>query len=109
MRWLLEHDLLSNERFAEAFCRRRAGQGYGPARTLQEMRARGVESTVANAAAAAVDWQEAASAAYLKRFGPGPVLDLKDRAKRQRYLAQRGFSHDIVRIAIRTHESENPS
>ena len=101
MGWLERNDLISNERFSEAFCRRRARQGYGPQRVRMELRQRGVPSALADAALEAECWQEAARAAWQKRFKSRLPESARERAKQQKYLAQRGFSHDMIRSVIR--------
>ncbi|MEM7705427.1 MAG: regulatory protein RecX [Pseudomonadota bacterium] len=101
MEWLLRNDLISNERFSEAFCRRRARQGYGPQRVRMELRQRGVPSALVSLALEAESWQEAAQTAWHKRFKSVSPESAKERARQQKYLAQRGFSHDIIRTVIR--------
>ncbi|MEM6937228.1 MAG: regulatory protein RecX [Pseudomonadota bacterium] len=101
MEWLLRNDLISNERFSEAFCRRRARQGYGPQRVRMELRQRGVPSPLVSLALEAESWHEAAQTAWHKRFKSVPPESAKERARQQKYLAQRGFSHDIIRTVIR--------
>ncbi len=97
MEWLLDNDLLSNQRFSEAFSRRRARQGYGPIRTKMEMRARGVPDALIDSAVNAINWLDAAQLAWDKRFRSQTPETAEQRAKQQKYLAQRGFSHDIIR------------
>lgn len=95
--WLLANDLLSNQRFSEAFSRRRSRQGYGPIRTKMEMRARGVPDSLIEPAVNAINWLSAAQLAWEKRFKSRSPETAEERAKQQKYLAQRGFSHDIIR------------
>ncbi len=96
MDWLLDNDLLSNQRFSRSFCRRRAGQGYGPQRVRLEMRQRGVPAVLVDSALSRVNWLDAAQYAYQKRFKSQPAENPKERVRQQKYLAQRGFSHDII-------------
>lgn len=93
---LADERLQSDDRYAESFARLRALRGYGPARVRQEMRAKSISDTaVARALAAAVpDWSVLAQEVFCKKFGaPGPV-DLKEKARRARFMQYRGFSSD---------------
>jgi len=93
---LADEKLQSDERYAESFARLRALRGYGPARVRQEMRAKSIsDAAVARALAAAVpDWSVLAQEVFCKKFGtPGPV-DLKEKARRARFMQYRGFSSD---------------
>jgi len=98
----LEADgLLSDERFAEAFVRQRAGRGYGPLRIRQELRERGVDDGLISAALApwAGQWLAVAARQHEKHFGRQPE-DAKERARQQRHLQSRGFGFDIIKEVI---------
>ncbi|MDZ7750001.1 MAG: RecX family transcriptional regulator [Halofilum sp. (in: g-proteobacteria)] len=43
------------------------------------------------------DWDQRASAAARRRFGTTPPGDWDERARRARFLQQRGFPADVVR------------
>ncbi|MBE9539654.1 MAG: regulatory protein RecX [Proteobacteria bacterium] len=90
---LANENLQSDERYAQSYARERAGRGYGPLRVRQEMRERGLsDSEVASAFQhAELDWFALASSAFHKKFGePGPV-ELKEKARRIRFMQYRGF------------------
>ena len=91
---LNRENLQSDERFAESFARQRTGRGYGWSRLQQEMRTRGLSDTQINNAIKIVDvdWFALAEAVYRKKFGFQKPLDLKDKAKRARFMQYRGFS-----------------
>lgn len=93
---LAEEGLQSDSRYAESFVRQRAGRGYGPVRVRQEMRERGIgDGDIALAfAAAAIDWREQAAAVYRKKFGAAEPGDMKERARRARFMQYRGFRED---------------
>lgn len=93
---LAEQNLQCDERFAESFARQRSGRGYGPARVRQEMRERGIsDAAVARAfEAAEIEWTEVAEGVYLKKFGEGAPLDMKEKARRIRFMQYRGFDPD---------------
>jgi regulatory protein len=93
---LVDEKLQSDERFAESFARMRAGRGYGPARVRQDMREKGVSDTdIARAfEAAELDWDALASQVLHKKFGAKGPADLKEKAKRIRFMQYRGFAAD---------------
>ena len=100
---LVAEKLQSDERFAESFARMRAGRGYGPARVRQDMREKGLSDVdIATAfEAAELDWCELASEVLLKKFGPVTPADLKEKARRIRFMEYRGFAADHYRHLIR--------
>jgi regulatory protein len=93
---------LANARFTETFVRSRIARGRGPARIRAELAERGVDGGKAQDVmrAAEVDWAAAAAAALVKKFGPGPPKDFKDRARRARFLQYRGFDSGTIRAAL---------
>ena len=96
---LVADDLLSDQRFSEAFVRWRVGKGQGPVRIRMELRERGVDGD-AVLRECDVDWFALVVEVAHKRFGAGPATDLKQRAKRMRFLQYRGFSGEQIRAAL---------
>jgi len=96
---LVADDLLSDQRFSEAFVRWRAGKGQGPVRIRMELRERGVDGD-AVLRECEVDWFALAGEVAHKRFGTSPAIDVKQRAKRMRFLQYRGFSGEQIRAAL---------
>lgn len=103
----LEADRLqSDARYAEVYLRQRSEKGYGPQRIRAELQERGVDERLINEAMrqaedeGEVDWFERAATVYARKFGGRPVEDLKDRAKRQRFLQYRGFSHEQIAAVV---------
>jgi regulatory protein len=92
--------LLSEDRFTEEFIRSRADR-FGPVRLRYELLRRGVGEERIDAALAAHQGDELASAQALwqKRF-KSPATDLRERARQARFLAARGFSHDVIRRVL---------
>lgn len=90
--------LQSDSRLAESFIRFRAGRGQGPVKIRAELRLRGVSDEVLQQAMAAcdVDWSDLAATVARKRFGESPPADVRERARRSRFLQQRGFSFDHI-------------
>jgi len=96
---LVADDLLSDQRFSEAFVRWRVGKGQGPVRIRMELRERGVDGD-AVLRECDVDWFALVVEVAHKRFGAGPATDPKQRAKRMRFLQYRGFSGEQIRAAL---------
>ena len=96
---LVADDLLSDQRFSEAFVRWRVGKGQGPVRIRMELRERGVDGD-AVLRECDVDWFALVVEVAHKRFGESPATDPKQRAKRMRFLQYRGFTGEQVRAAL---------
>lgn len=99
----LEQDgLLSDRRFAESFVRYRAGRGQGRVRIRYDLRARGVGDELVSSAlqSEGVDWFALAADVLVRRFGPAAPDNYSERAKRMRFLQQRGFSGDEIQAAL---------
>lgn len=98
LNWLLEHDLQSDQRFAEAFVRSRSQRGYGAIRIKQEMKQRGVADDLINTTfkTADIDWFALALEVRCKRFGEQMPDDFKERSKQLRFLQYRGFTHEQI-------------
>lgn len=99
---LIADGLLDNARFAEAFVRSRSGRGRGPRKILAELAERGIDASLAERAlrAGETDWTALAEEVLGKRFGNTPIRDLKDRTRRMRFLAQRGFTREQSSAAL---------
>ncbi len=91
-------NLQSDHRFAENYLRYRSGRGYGSLRIQQELMQRGVESDIIADTLndAEIDWFNLADEVRSKRFGEQRPNDFKERAKQQRFLLYRGFTHEQI-------------
>jgi len=100
-------NLVSDERFAEAYVQSRVNKGFGPVRIRGELQQRGVSDALAQEAlnAADCDWNAAAVEQLQRRFGTGAPLDRRERLRRYSYLSRRGFSGDQVNQAL---EGDDP-
>ncbi|RUR39385.1 regulatory protein RecX [Vreelandella populi] len=102
---LEEQGLQSDARFAESFVRSRIIRGQGVIRIKGELRQRGVNQETLNEALAhveeseGVDWFELAKETLARRFS-SPGENPKERAKRERFLASRGFDFEQIRYAL---------
>ncbi|MCI0509117.1 regulatory protein [Chromohalobacter marismortui] len=98
---LAEEGLQSDARFAEQFVRSRLFRGQGEMKIRAELSARGVSDEMAREAleSESPDWHRLAREALAKRFD-SPGREPRERAKRERFLASRGFGFDQVRHAM---------
>lgn len=92
--------LLSDRRFTEVLTRSR-GERFGAARVQQELRARGIDAPLVREAVDALARTELqrARAVWRRRFG-SPPADAAERAKQMRFLAQRGFTAEVIRRVV---------
>jgi regulatory protein len=99
---LVEKDYLSDTRFAQSTCRHRVSRGYGWRYIANELKQKGVCSTIIQQLQknCEIDWYLQAELAYNKRFGESRVRDpqitQKEQAKIIRFLQYRGFSADEI-------------
>ncbi|MBT4522902.1 MAG: regulatory protein RecX [Halieaceae bacterium] len=91
---LVDENLQSDERFAHSFARHRSNRGYGPVRVRQEMRERGLSDHQIDVAIeyAEIDWHALAEEVFSKKFGESAATELKEKARRVRFMQYRGFS-----------------
>ena len=99
---LAEENLQSDARFVEHFVRSRIARLQGPRKISAELSGRGIErEMIARALEESdADWTSLAAEALQRRFD-GPGDDMKARAKRQRFLASRGFDGQQCSSALR--------
>ena len=95
---LMKIDLQSDLRFAENYLHYRSQRGFGSQKIKFELNERGVDKQTINAVFEQedIDWFFLAVLARNKRFGQKAPDDLKDRAKQQRFLQYRGFTHEQI-------------
>ncbi len=97
--WLRQHDYLSEERFVENRVHSRAAR-YGTLRIRQELAQHGL-TLPADAAQALKETEfERATEVWRRKFGE-PPLDTAARARQARFLAQRGFSPEVIARVMR--------
>jgi len=99
--------LLSNQRFSETLVRRRV-QDYGNNRILAELQTHQLDPQLLEQTKTTLAESEVARAQKLlrKKFGnpmsvKNRAISSEQRAKQIRFLIQRGFSSDSIRIALR--------
>jgi len=92
--------LLSDRRFTEVMARSR-GERFGAARVRQELRARGISDPLVREVVADLARTELQRArqVWLKKFD-APPANATERARQMRFLAQRGFSAEVIRRVV---------
>lgn len=95
---LIEENLQSDERFVESFINGRKAKGHGPQRIRYDLRLKGVSEGLLEQYLDHSDelWCELAGSVYFKKFGEGRPQDYHDKAKRMRFMQQRGFPSWMV-------------
>ncbi|AZY52995.1 recombination regulator RecX [Bordetella avium] len=96
----------SNARFAQSLVHRRAPR-QGTARIVQELRQSGVDDAEIAAASAALraTEYERAREVWCRRYDEKPQ-DRNAYAKQARFLASRGFAHDVIRRLLGDSQDE---
>ena len=97
---LVDRKLLSDRRFTEVMTRSR-GERFGAARIGQELRSRGIDDPLVREAVGRLVGTELqrARAIWRKKYD-APPADAAERARQMRFLAQRGFSAEVVRRVV---------
>ena len=102
--------LQSDKRFAEAFVSMRLRQGKGALIIRLELKEKGVSDALISQYLVhpeqETDWNALALKAYRKKFGYSAIGDLKDKAKRVRFLTARGFSSANIQYIFKQIGSE---
>lgn len=99
---LEQQGLQSDRRLAQNLLRSRVNKGQGPAKIKAELRGKGlsdavIEDTLLQSDA---DWENLVREVACKRFGDSPPVDQRERAKRVRFLQQRGFSFEQISLVV---------
>ncbi|MCY4421291.1 MAG: regulatory protein RecX [Gammaproteobacteria bacterium] len=99
---LQREGLQSDARFTESYVYSRTRRGFGPLRIRQELQARGVAESLVSTHMDFNDpqWRKLACQEYEKKFGDTMAGSVKERARRMRYLQNRGFTSDIIRQTL---------
>jgi len=97
---LVEEDLVSDERYAEAFVRFRIQRYQGPLKIKAALRTKGISDTLISRelGAHSEEWAELA-AQWLERQNPGEI-SFEVKKKYYRRLTSRGFTHDQAMDAL---------
>lgn len=92
--------LLSDRRFTDVLACSR-GERFGTARIRHELRAHGIDDSLVREAVGDLSRTELqrARAVWRRKFD-APPADNVERARQMRFLAQRGFSGDVIRRIV---------
>jgi regulatory protein len=102
--WLEAHKVLSQARFVESRLHVRAGR-YGNRRIEQELSQHGVELDADTRRALRDSELARAREVWQRKYGALPA-DAAERARQMRFLANRGFSAEVVRRVVRADNDE---
>jgi regulatory protein len=94
---------LSDERYAELRAHQLARK-YGAARIRLDLKAKGVGQELIERVCREGELQRAAS--ILQRKYRAPASSRAERARRMRFLQQRGFSHDTIRRLLSSDDAD---
>jgi len=102
--YLQQNNYQSDQRYAESIIRNRVNKGYGQRYIEQALKQQGVSSEIINVELKnqQIDWYLQAELAYNKRFAYTTIKDDKDKAKRIRFMQNRGFSSEQIFTLIST-------
>ncbi len=100
--FLLKHDLQSDERFIEDLSNKFLRQGKGPIALEQAFRQHQLDKSLVNQQLAALEhlWYPQVMRVREKRFGDQAPIDQREIGQMQRFLAQRGFTPNLIGQAI---------
>jgi len=94
---LANEGLQSDQRFLESFVSSRVGRGVGPIKISYELRHKGIDPELIAYELEKYheQWLDIARKQLHKKYGDELPEDFKDKQKRQRFIASRGFSQEI--------------
>ena len=101
---LIKDNLLSDERFVEAFIFSRKKNGKGPLKISAELQQRGADESLINRYIEEIEnseWLESAEQVVGKKLGNAKQLDYDNQLKMMKFLNNRGFTIDQVKITIK--------
>ncbi|MBI1422957.1 MAG: hypothetical protein GC149_05765 [Gammaproteobacteria bacterium] len=99
---LIAQNLLSDERFTEAFVMSRRERGTGPVKIQAELQQRGIDNELIGRYLdfRDPDWLDLAQQAREKKFGRELPAEYQLKSQQARFLANRGFSHEQIRRVL---------
>lgn len=103
---LIENGWQSDERYCQNYVQSKANSGHGAMKIRHALRQNGISDDIISAALETIDWFELAAEVYGKKY-PQRSKDRAELAKRQRFMAQRGFSFAEIRYAQSAQENGN--
>ncbi|GIT36748.1 MAG: regulatory protein RecX [Gammaproteobacteria bacterium] len=101
---LIRDGLLSDERFVEAFIHSRKKNGKGPLKISAELQQRGADESLINKYIEEIEnseWLDSAKQVVEKKLGNNQQLDYDNQLKMMKFLNNRGFTIDQVKLTIK--------
>lgn len=94
--------LLNEQRFVTSFIRSRRARGFGPLKICAELKEHGIDRDLwqSNEEWQEELWQNSATILCAKRFGLVAEKTPEERIRQSRYLQQRGFTSQQIKIAV---------
>jgi len=104
----IARDWLNEQRYMTSFVRQKLSAGLGLYRIRQELKQHGIKQNQAELyfEQLEIDWFEQALGTYRKKYGESDCQDLKEKAKRFRYMQYRGFSPDQIKYAMEAQQDD---
>ena len=99
--WLEDLGAVDDRQYAAALARHYGGRGYGPARVREELRRRGVDRALWDAALEELPDPLEALCQLIQKKRRAPLSDRRERDRLSGALLRRGFSWEDVRAALR--------
>ena len=94
--------LQSDQRFTEAYVNMRLRQGKGALLIRLELQEKGITDALINEYLSVhIDWNALALQTFKKKFGDKPIVDIKEKSRRIRFLTARGFSAANIQYAFK--------
>jgi len=101
----IEHSWQSDRRYAEKLVRNRTLKQHGPLKIKMELKQKGVdEKIIEDCMDDGVYWHEIAKQALNKKFS-SIAANQNEKNKYYRFLQQRGFSTEQIKLALQHHLS----
>ncbi len=99
---LQQENRQSDERFAETFVRSKINRGIGRFRIQKELEQRDVLPSLIRSAfdEAECDWFALALSTWKRKYPDTSDLDIREKARRFRFMSSRGFDHDQIHYAL---------
>lgn len=96
--YLLENNLLSDDRFTESYVRSRQNKGVGPQKIKMELREKGIGDLLIEQylLESSSVWYEIAENEYKKKYRAKPASDYNTWVKQARFLQSRGFTNNHI-------------
>lgn len=90
----------SDTRYIDAYCRSRMNRGDGPRKIAHFLRGKGCDEALITERLSEEDWQHLAEQHWEKKYGhDASTVDVKEKARRVRYMQSRGFDmNDITAL-----------